>query len=128
MSHRIEQRFRVKIFKQARAFFQREHLEDRQEFDNKQKKIKSRIRQDVKEKYGFEPDSSLSVFENAAVVIGNTIAWHYHSRPSNLVFHKLTKGKVVPPIMRALLGLSRCFKALNSVFTSYLLNNDYWSG
>lgn len=35
--------------------------------------------------------------------------WYYFARPSNLAFHDLTPGKVVPPAARSLLGLSLKF-------------------
>ena len=59
--------------------------------------------------YGFVPNLSLSICKNAAIVVGNSITWHYLSRPKNLAFHDLTQGKVVPKIAKELLGISRNF-------------------
>ena len=59
--------------------------------------------------YGFTPNLSLSTCQNAAIIVGNSVTWHYLTRPKNLAFHDLTKGKVVPKIAKDLLGLSRTF-------------------
>ena len=59
--------------------------------------------------YGFIPNLSPSTCKNASIIIGNSITWHYLSRPKDLAFHDLTKGKVVPKIAKELLGLSRTF-------------------
>ena len=35
--------------------------------------------------------------------------WYYFARPTNLAFHDLTPGKVMPPAAKSLLGLSMKF-------------------
>ena len=44
---------------------------------------------------------------NTPIVIGTTVGRHYFTRLSNLDFHDLTQGQVVPHITKTILGLSR---------------------
>ena len=46
-------------------------------------------------KYGFIPDPTLTVFQNACKLVRDTEWMSYHSRPSNLKFHDLTDGKTM---------------------------------
>ena len=49
------------------------------------------------------------VFKNVSIVLSNTDNRCYFSRPSNLAFHNLTKGKVVLLKAKEMLCLSRTF-------------------
>ena len=51
----------------------------------------------------------LSIFKNVLIVLSNTDSSCYFSRPNNMAFHDLTKGKVVPLKAKEVLGLSRNF-------------------
>ena len=63
-------------------------------------------RKKVEMAYDFLPLLSKSVFSNTIHLLGGMTPWYYSACPSNLAFHDLTPGKVVPPADRSLLGLS----------------------
>ena len=108
-SHMKHQRCRARIFKQGQAYFNEEHSKERQQLDNKQKdqiNNKSGCKGRVCFCTRFRP---FGVQEH----IHRHRKYHHllqsHTRPSNLVFHDLTKGEVMTPSVRELLGLSRKF-------------------
>ena len=61
------------------------------------------------EAYGFVPDMSASVHLNARRVLGETPTALYFSRPNNLAFHDLTKGRSIPPATAEIMGLGTKF-------------------
>ena len=64
-----------------------------------------RVKGKVKESYGFLPDERRSAKQNALVILTTMEKWFYVCRPTNLAFHDLTIGKVVPRALQSLLGL-----------------------
>ena len=77
--------------------------------DNQKSIIIRSLKEELRSNYGFVPKLDVSIFLDTLLVIGNTISWYYLSRPNNLAFHELTKDKVVPNIVKQVLGLSRKF-------------------
>ena len=58
-------------------------------------------------RYGFEPNPSLTQFHNACLVQESSS--NPLPVPSNMTFHDLTKNKIAPPSAKALLGLGSKF-------------------
>ena len=63
----------------------------------------------MKDRYSFLPSLSRSFFRNACELMARMSVWYYFARPTNLAFHDLTQGKIVPPAARSLLGMSLKF-------------------
>ena len=63
----------------------------------------------VRADYGFVPDLTQSVRQNARRVLGETPPAYFFSSPSNLAFHDLTPAGSLPPATKAVLGLSAKF-------------------
>lgn len=61
------------------------------------------------EAYGLIADLSLSPARASAKAVGDTPTRAYFSRQSNLAFHDLTPGKIVPQQARTVLGLNLKF-------------------
>jgi len=55
-------------------------------------------------RYGFAPDLSKTVLQNATQVLEETPWWYYSTKPANLKFHDLTINKIMPPAVSSLLG------------------------
>jgi len=78
-------------------------------YQNQDQQAIRRIESEVRAKYHFVPDLNKSALRNAAHILGQTPWEHYVSRPSNLAFHDLTQGKIMPPATSSLLGLGLKF-------------------
>ena len=91
------------------AILEKEYDEERQVSENQEKQEFQRLEKRIEAAYGFVPDLSLSVFCNALNIISNTSCFYYFSSPTHVAFHDLTSGKIVPQIVKQLLGLSRKF-------------------
>ena len=63
----------------------------------------------VRADYGFVPDPTQSIRQNARRVLGETPSACFFSSPSNLAFHDLTPAGTLPPATKAVLGLSAKF-------------------
>ena len=63
----------------------------------------------VRADYGFVPDLTQSIRQNARRVLGETPPAYFFSSPSNLAFHDLTPAGTLPPATKAVLGLSAKF-------------------
>jgi hypothetical protein len=63
----------------------------------------------VRTDYGFLPDLSSSVHQNAQRVLRDTPPGFYFFSPSNLASNDLTPGKSLPPATRIVMGLSSKF-------------------
>ena len=57
--------------------------------DHQKAQLRRAAEEKVKEDYGFLPDLSTSVCQNAQQVLGDTPSGYYFSSPSNLTFHPL---------------------------------------
>ena len=75
-------------------------------------------------KYGFIPDPTLTVFQNACKLVRDTEWMSYHSRPSNLKFHDLTDGKTMGQAISSLLGLNLKFIVKPHYTTSHTVVNE----
>ena len=51
----------------------------------------------------------MTILQNALRIYGETLLDKHHSRPTNLAFHDLTNGKVIPKAYKSVLGLSYKF-------------------
>lgn len=96
----------------------------------KARQVASHVERDVRNKYGFVPDTSVSPFRNAARLFDtlppNDInPLHLINLPSNLAFHDLTPGKVAPSNARLLLGMSPKFIKTPKFTTGCILSNLY---
>ena len=63
----------------------------------------------VRADYGFVPDLTQSIRQNARRVLGETPPAYFFSSPSNLAFHDLMPAGTLPPATKAVLGLSTKF-------------------
>ena len=67
------------------------------------------IEESVLTDHGFLPDLTSSTHKNAIRVLGDTPPGYYFNSPSNLAFHDLTEGRVLPPTTHIVMGLSNKF-------------------
>jgi hypothetical protein len=72
--------------------------------EEKQKQAQVEIERKLIEAYGFRANTSLSVFQDAVRVRGETNANYYFSKPANLAFYDLTANKSLPYIVKSVLG------------------------
>ncbi len=96
----------------------------------KARQVASHVERDVRKKYGFAPDTSVSPFRNAARLFDtlppNDInPLHLINLPSNLAFHDLTPGKVAPSNARLLLGMGPKFIKTPKFTTNCILPSLY---
>ena len=69
--------------------------------------------------YGFIANPKLNARHNAFIQLGNMPCWFYHSRPTNMAFHDLTRPSTVKPKnLKALLGLGLKFCPIPRFTTS----------
>ena len=54
------------------------------------------VKEKVMESYGFIPDERMLSKQNVLLILTTMEKWFYFCRPTNLVFHNLTIGKVAP--------------------------------
>lgn len=70
--------------------------------------------------YGFCANPSLTAFQNAVKIRGETNACLYFSKPANLAFYNLTPDKRVPNIAKSVLGLNLKFIYLQPLAIIYI--------
>jgi hypothetical protein len=107
-SQRSQQRFTRRRAKQQSQSLLQQIQQENKALQNKDRQIGQSVQTKVKEAYGFLP-SSKSIFQNACYLLRNMSVWYYFARPTNLAFHDLTPGKVMPSALKSLLGLSMKF-------------------
>ena len=83
--------------------------EEQKCLQNQERQLKKYIKGKIKETFGFFPNTSISPFQNALQILGNTLIDIYLTRPNNLAFHDLTNGRVMPKASKSILGLSHKF-------------------
>jgi hypothetical protein len=93
---------------------------EKKELEEAAKQVERSIEQELVKAYGFCADPSKSPFQNAIKIRENTIAWIYHSNPSNLAFHDLTPNKSLPAIAKEVLGCNLKFIPTPQVTTGEL--------
>ena len=76
---------------------------------NQRAQLMRSIEESVLTDHGFLPDLTSSTHKNAIRVLGDTPPGYYFNSPSNLAFHDLTEGKVLPPTTHIVMGLSNKF-------------------
>ena len=67
------------------------------------------------------------MYRNAVEMMGETPWWYYYQRASNLHFHDLTIGRIMPPATSSLLGLSLKFIPKPTFTTSALDMEDNYN-
>jgi hypothetical protein len=83
--------------------------QEQQQEKARSRKISLEIQRKLKTAYGFCADPSLTAFQNAVKVRGDTNAALYFSAPANLAFYDLTPDKRIPNIAKSVLGLNLKF-------------------
>jgi hypothetical protein len=76
--------------------------------------------------YGFCANPSLTAFQNAVKIRGETNACLYFSKPANLAFYNLTPDKRVPNIAKSVLGLNLKFIYLRPLAIIYIFLKTFF--
>ena len=84
-------------------------IEEQKCLQNQERQLEKNIKGKIKETFGFFPNTSISPFQNALQILGNTPTSIYLTKPNNLAFHDLTNGRVMPKASKSILGLSHKF-------------------
>ena len=119
-SQRSRQRFTQRLQKQKSKPPLKQIQQEEQDIQNKDRQIGQLIRMKVREAYVFLP-SSQSIFNNACYILHNMSIWYCFARPTNLTFHDLTPGKIMPPAAKSLLGLSMKFIPTPKLTTHHMM-------
>ncbi|KAL3780396.1 hypothetical protein ACHAWO_009110 [Cyclotella atomus] len=121
-SHRCRQRWRLRQLQanqrvgQERRDNARAIAKERRRISSQRIQRQSLVNREVERRYGFVPDTTQTAFQNAVNLRANSRVDAAHPlplpMPTNMAFHDLTPGKIVPTNAKTLLGLGSNLSSL----------------
>jgi len=104
-SHSRRQRFNRRKKRKIQTEINRQIQTERSQFNKELKDLTFVANKNIKEKFSFIPDLSITAHLNARAILGNTKTNSFFNKVSNLAFHNLTKTQSLPNNAHLLLGL-----------------------